>query len=381
MKTWIKKVFGDLYDRLIIMHKIRGEKKKFKDHRRIKILKSRNLTTKERKHVDELYKKCYGKKIPYVWHQYYSAYTGRFDVKYFPEHLYIPVFEWYMNNNKEYNTVFQDKNILPLLANKVGIKTPEIVFSACCGVVRDRALNIISDLCDCKPLEDGVYFYKPSVQSGSGKDCYKIHVCNGLINGKNLEDFIIESGGDFVIQKVLKCSKSIEKLYPDSVNTFRVISYIWDSQIKVAPVIMRIGQGGSYLDNAHAGGIFIGVNNDGRLCKEAFTEFRDVFTLHPDTNIVFEGYLIENYEQVIEAAKVMHAVIPQVGIINWDFTINEDDEPVLIEANIENGSIWLAQIAHGKGIFGEDTEAILEWCSRMNHTRKSERERYRYGKL
>lgn len=37
------------------------------------------------------------------------------------------------------------------------------------------------------------------------------------------------------------------------------------------PLALRIGQGGSYLDNAHAGGMFIGVNDLGELNEEAFT--------------------------------------------------------------------------------------------------------------
>ena len=39
------------------------------------------------------------------------------------------------------------------------------------------------------------------------------------------------------------------------------------------PLALRIGQGGSYLDNAHVGGMFIGVNDLGELNEEAFTEF------------------------------------------------------------------------------------------------------------
>lgn len=62
-------------------------------------------------------------------------------------------------------------------------------------------------------------------------------------------------------------------LYSEAVNTFRVITYLWDGEVFHVPLALRIGQGGSYLDNAHAGGMFIGVNDLGELNDEAFTEF------------------------------------------------------------------------------------------------------------
>jgi hypothetical protein len=120
--------------------------------------------------------------------------------------------------------------------------------------------------------------------------------------------------------------------------------------------------GGSFTDNASAGGIFVAVDDDGTLHKSAFTEYRKEYTVHPDTDIVFEGQKIEHLDKVIALAKRLQLAIPQVGVVNWDFTIDESGEPVLIEANMKNdvqaGSIWLPQMAHGKGAFGENTASI-----------------------
>ena len=111
------------------------------------------------------------------------------------------------------------------------------------------------------------------------------------------------------------------------------MTYIWKGQIDVVPVVMRIGRNGNYLDNAHAGGMFIALDKDGTLHKHAFTEFREVFLRHPDTHLRFEGYQIPLLPKVVEAAQRMHTAIPQLGVVNWDFTIDEEGNPVLIEAN------------------------------------------------
>lgn len=143
---------------------------------------------------------------------------------------------------------------------------------------------------------------------------------------------------------------------------------------------MRIGQGTSCLDNAHAGGMFVAVDNDGILHKTAFTEFNTKFMEHPDTRIRFEGYKIEYFGRVLEAARKMHYAVPQVGVVNWDFTLDENGEAVLIEGNMRFGSIWLIEMAHGQGAFGDDTEEVLDWLRTMRKTEKGRREGMYYGR-
>ena len=96
-------------------------------------------------------------------------------------------------------------------------------------------------------------------------------------------------------------------------------------KIKVAPITMRIGQGGSVVDNAHAGGIFIGVSEDGKLLKEAFTEYQKRYTIHPDTGVVFEGYQIPCVPQIRQVAIKLHEQVPMFQFVSWDFTVDKED--------------------------------------------------------
>lgn len=189
----------------------------------------------------------------------------------------------------------------------------------------------------------------------------------------------IEYKKDFVVQERLVCHESIRAIYPGSVNTFRVISYIWHNEIKIMPVIMRIGQGGGVVDNAHAGGMFVSVSNDGRLGKIAMTEFNDKYQKHPDTGLVFENHQIYNFDKLLQSVRRIHSFVTQIGVVNWDFTIDQDGELVLLEANVENGGIWVIEMAHGKGPFGEDTAEVLRWIRFMERLPKSKRKEYCYG--
>jgi hypothetical protein len=384
MKRKLKKILLKLKDIIITKRLEIGEIKKFKDKRRKRIYSTIKLSDVQKREIDVLYKENYGKKVPYTWHRHFMAYTGKFDKYYFPELLYIPGFEYYMNIDKYYCNTFEDKNILPMIAEISKVKMPKTILSCSAGMYRDSAYKILNEKESMEYLKDiGECFGKPSIDSCSGKGCMLLNIKNGvdLKSQLCLKEVFNKLGKNFVIQEKLKCHKSISKIYSQSVNTFRIITYRWKNEIIHMPVVMRIGKGGGVVDNAHAGGMFIAVNDDGVLHKKAFTEFRNEYEIHPDSKIKFENYKIENFKNVIDSAKKMHTMIPQVGCVNWDFTIDSDGNPVLIEANLLGGGIWVIQMAHGKGPFGKRTPEILRWIRIMKNAKIDEREKYKFGNI
>lgn len=93
------------------------------------------------------------------------------------------------------------------------------------------------------------------------------------------------------------------------------------------------------MGNAHAGGMFIALDEDGSLHTTAFTEFKEQYEEHPDTHIRFDECKVALLQRVIETAERMHRSIPQLDVVNWDFTLDEDGTPLLIEANVLGGGI------------------------------------------
>lgn len=376
--------FSDKYEDFNIWRAQKRQIQKFEDPRRVEIYSSVELSNEQKAAIDKLYLDNYGKKIPYTWHRHFTAYTGKFDVNYFPEMLYIPEFERFQNVNYEYCSVLADKNMLPLIAASVndGVKVAKIFLSCSNGMYRDqkfsavdkdRAIEILSDI--------GKVFAKPSANTSSGRNCMILEMQNGIdqISGKTVEEILISFGNDFTIQQLIRCHKSITDIYSKSVNTFRIITYRWKDKIEHMPIIMRIGQGGAYVDNAHAGGMFIAVDDDGTLHEKAFTEFRKEFNRHPDTGLVFKGHKIANIPEVIGTALKMHEAVPQIGCVNWDFTVDEDGNPLLVEANTKRGSIWLMEMAHGRGVFGDKTKEVLQWLRAIKSVPKSKRSKYYFG--
>ena len=261
--------------------------------------------------------------------------------------------------------------------------SPNVFLSCTEGVATDGKHLLTESEVKGLLYDLGEAFIKPSVDTGSGKGCAVVDIHGGVdhISGESADELINRIGKNYVVQERLICHPSIRKIYPESVNTFRVITYRWKEGIYAMPSIMRIGRGKSAIDNAHAGGRFIAVDDDGTLHRTAFTEFKDTFEVHPDTKLVFDGYKIENFSKVLGVAKRLHSLVPQIGVYNWDFTINTDGKPVLIEANTETGSIWMAQMAHGCEVFWEKTPEILSWIRKMKKNKKSKRQEFAFGKL
>ena len=381
-KKKIKQFLLGQLDNLEHINAVIGEKKKFRDKRRVEICNSTKLSQEQIDSVEKLYKNNYGKKIPLTWHKSYTAYTGRFDKYYFPEILYIPDFERYMNYNQSLANVLEDKNLLYVFAKASNVRMPRMYLSCQAGIYKDAENKVLDFEKACALISNiGVCFAKPSIGTDSGRGCEVYCLVNGTDtkSGKTSGMLLKDLGKNFTIQERLVCHESIRKIYDGSVNTFRIMTYRWKNQIIVAPIIMRIGRGGSYLDNAHAGGMFIALSDDGTLHKTAFTEFKEEFVEHPDSKLKFEGYRIPLLPNVVDAVKRMHYSLPAIGVINWDMTLDESGQPVLIEANVNGGSIWLFQMAHGCGVFGERTPEILRWLHKMNETKYSDRAQYYFG--
>ena len=382
LKTTVKNTIYDTTEDLLAGRAHKAEIAKFRDPKRVAILEQVKLTDGQKRAIDDFYVENYGKKISYTWHRHNLAISGNFDARFFPELLFIPEFERYMNQPSEYATVFEDKNLLYLFADKAGVRTTRSLLTRTAGIYRDANMK---ELTEREALDFagnvGKCFAKPTVGTCSGQGCGAYDFDDGADRGPGLEikTLLDELGTDFSIQEPITCHRSISALHPESVNTLRVMTYRWRDELRVLPMLMRIGCGKSAVDNAHAGGVFIGVSDQGLLAPSALTEFNERFTKHPDTGVVFDGSRIFGAETVIGAAKRMHATMPQVGIVSWDFTVDEDGEPLVIEANIRGGSIWLPQMANGVPGFGDATADILRWLRFMNAKKPHERLNYKFG--
>lgn len=312
-----------------------------------------SLTSEQIKEIEAIY----GPKLDTRWHRHYQYYTGKFDAKYLPEIIFSPVMECKLNP-KYIAKEMEDKSRIPLLyASVPGIKIPETVVLNTSGIYYDRNSNVITRAKALELVKQHLEMYdeavmKPIRDTGGGEGVI-------ILSQENFSDFTYER--NFIIQERIVNQDDIRALNPSSLNTMRVITYICEDKIWCAPIALRMGCGSSRLDNICAGGMCIGVKENGELCPEAYVENMETrYTEHPYTKIKFEGYRIKNIDKVIYAAIECHKRTPHMKMASWDFTLNEKGQATLIEVNLNGQSVCFPQYTHGKSLFGENTQKMLE---------------------
>ena len=185
-KKYLLRIINAASPNLYIAINRRHEKRGQKDSRRKAIAGQFSLTKEQKEQIDDLFMNNYGEKIPYSWHQYYAAHSGKFDCRYFPELLYIPEFEYFQNHNGGAVAAFSDKNLLPIAAKSAGVKMPQTIVSCTNGILRDGDNGIITPVMATELVKSKEKcFVKPSVDSCSGQGCVIIDRDNDVLFGDN----------------------------------------------------------------------------------------------------------------------------------------------------------------------------------------------------
>ncbi len=173
------------------------------------------------------------------------------------------------------------------------------------------------------------------VNGESGKGAFALKSENGKLFSFDKEISISDvlnkiGGATFIIQEKLKNHPVIDEIYPQSLNTLKLITILnRDGSVDFFDAVMRFGAGGSFVDNASQGGVFVGVNENGYLQEIGYHEPGIKKNLivngyHPDTNIKFGGIKLPFWDEMLQTAKEFHKFFYGIPSIGWDvaFTHN-----------------------------------------------------------
>ena len=105
----------------------------------------------------------------------------------------------------------------------------------------------------------------------------------------------------------------------------------------------------------------IWVDENGCLNKIGYSN-KGTVTEYNGVN--FENCKVPNFEKVKSFVLNAHARIPMCALVGWDIGVDENDEPILVEANLESPSVNVSQLCCGP-IFGDRTEEVFDYVK--NH--------------
>ena len=171
-------------------------------------------------------------------------------------------------------------------------------------------------------------------------------------------------GKNFVVTEPIKQTGALHQINPSSVNTVRFMTFMHDNKVTLLSAVLRMGGTGSRVDNAHGGGVFCGITNEGITKSLGWNQEFDKFDKHPNGN-KFDGIRIPNYKKAVDIVKRQHMRLGHFKLVSWDVALS-DDEIYIIEFNLTPQGIDLHQICNGP-LFGELTDEVLgEYFSNKN---------------
>lgn len=143
----------------------------------------------------------------------------------------------------------------------------------------------------------------------------------------------LKNSGAGLIEDVIAQHPALSRLYPNSVNTYRIATIIRNGVPRIVYAFIRIGNGGRFVDNLNSGGMAAPVDVEtGVITYPAFDKDNHYYEVHPATGCPIAGYPLPYWRESVEMCLEAAQVVPQLGYVGWDVAVSADG-PQLIEGN------------------------------------------------
>ena len=314
------KLINNMTNRISKSYYLFGRRNKIK-----KFLNKINYPDKNNLIDTNNYWKKYSSNFKNYWHIWYYMQNKRFNKYYIPEDIFYSEMVPYLKN---ISGVFFDDDF-----NFINL---------------DEKLKEISN-------QDKLII-KPSIESGAGKSIIVLQENNPAEMYKLLKTEVQQYKENFVIQKYISQSLVIAQMNPSSVNTIRIVTFMFDSKIEILSAHIRVGIDNNSIDQ---NGVSVGIDNNGITKNEAYLSRKGTkLSSHPQEHNLY-GVKIPNFDKIVDIARSEHKKFSHFKIIGWDFAIDNEDNPMLIEFNVSAPGIKIPQLTNGP-LFGELTNEVLD---------------------
>lgn len=177
--------------------------------------------------------------------------------------------------------------------------------------------------------------------SGQGKGVH-------IFDRKSFDINHLMNLGNGVLQKFVEQHSFFQAMMPDSVACVRTTSVINDQgEISVPTCYIRVGRKNHSHLQPHAL-IRIAVNpKTGDLDKYGYLSNWLEIEKHPDTEFIFDGKKIPNFEKFIDASIALHRKVPFTRVIGWDMILDAKNNVQVLEWNGSHNDIKFSEVKQG----------------------------------
>lgn len=194
------------------------------------------------------------------------------------------------------------------------------------SISKRELIRLMRDAGECviKPTKSG--------ETGSGKGVALID--SSMLDPareSELEALLASYKSDFIIQEKISQSKWLSALNPTSINTFRIVSLLWEGCVEILSATLLVGEDGLTSNGGH---FRIGIDlTQGCLRDFIIRGKGERIESLPNATKEPRNLPIPSLHKLLDMAKDMHSLLPHFKLIGWDFTLDASDEPMFIELN------------------------------------------------
>lgn len=311
-----------------------------------------DIPQEKKKEIKQYWRKHAGINIPLKEYKWYLSREVNIVPQIIPDVIWHSKIEPYFSNVAIVKA-FSDKNYLDCIIGKENV--PHTLIRCIRGELLDENycpidMNKIGNCFD----NDKEYICKPSIESGGGRSI--LFLCGKEIDCKRIMGLVKDYHGNFVIQEVIKQNEILKKFNETSLNTLRVLSFLYKGKVYILNSFLRIGSKGSKVDNLSSGGYCIQVDREGHFGSFLLAKY-DKFR-HENNYDISKSEIFPCWDKVVELVIHNHYKLSQFKIINWDIAITKENKVIVVEYNLIDSSVADHQTFVGP-IFGDLTEEVL----------------------
>jgi len=251
-----------------------------------------------------------------------------------------------------------------------GIKMPYVYVRNIRGFFFDNNYNSVGKdlLFELKQNKVDSFVLKPSLEaSGRGVKIFRFN--NGQYSASDNTVFSLELLNnvykqDYLLQECVSQGSFNSYFNPTSLNTIRIATYrdVNTGKVHYLRAVMRIGRKGTEIDNSHAGGFFVGIDENGVLGKYLCNQWGERVEVFNGIDFKNNTFKVPDYEKIKQFAIKIGEKVVHHDLVAMDIAIDFENNPQLIEINVGGFSGKLFQLTSGT-VFGDYTDEVMEYVT------------------
>ncbi len=136
-----------------------------------------------------------------------------------------------------------------------------------------------------------------------------------------------------VAEELIIQDERMAAFHPASLNCLRVTTVRLNDRIELFHSFLKMGGGGSVVDNMNLGGLLCALDQETGTVLSARDDSGRLHEVHPDTGVPIVGFVVPHWEEAVAFAKKLAMVTPSNRWTGWDIALNKDENWVMVEGN------------------------------------------------